>query len=84
MTVVYISPPLCQLGNVSQKGRYLRGRRGGEQSAAPLKDASQNSFLIPTSQKVVELRVRVCILAGELKNNPLDLIERDLVVAPIV
>ncbi len=38
---------------LSQKGRFLRGRQGGERIAAERSEsASQNSFLIPTSQKV--------------------------------
>src|ERR1700726_1508729 len=42
----------------SQERRNLRGRRGGARIAAEhAESASQNSFLIPTSQKVAERRV---------------------------
>jgi len=43
---------------MSEKRRYLRGWRGGERIAAEHSEsASQNSFLIPISQKVAEPRV---------------------------
>ena len=46
------------LSSVSQKGRNLRGRGGNTRIAAErVESASQNSFLIPTSQRVADPRV---------------------------
>jgi len=44
--------------HISSLKNDLRGRRGGARIAAErAESASQNSFLIPTSQKVAERRV---------------------------